>query len=235
MAAEKGNASGPEMVLWMPLALRLQHGVLVLSVLFLCLSGFVLHFHQSAVAAFFIRLEGGFAARGIIHRIAGIGMAVVVMWHFVYVVFTEEGHRQLMKLVPATKDLRDFAAQVRMNFGQDVAAPELDRFGFREKFQYWAVAFLTIMMIATGILLWFGSETMALFPKFVIDIIRIFHGSEATFAFVAIFLWHIYNVHASPGRVTLPGTALTGVVPLEAVRKLHPVEFERLRKEREQP
>lgn len=228
MTAPPADARAGDRLLWVPLILRLQHGLLVLSVLFLCLTGFALHFHENAVAQWIIALEGGFAARGLIHRVAAIAMVAVVLWHFVYVVFTDEGHSHLMRLLPRRKDWRDFLSQLRSNLSSGKGAPALDRYSFHEKFQYWAVAALTIAMILTGILLWFGSETMALFPKFIIDLIRILHGYEATFAFVALFLWHIYNVHASPGRVTDHATAFDGYVDAEKVRRLRPGEIDRM-------
>lgn len=235
MVPQKAQSADSANVVWIPLMLRLQHGLLILSVLFLCVSGFALHFHDSRIGAWFIGLEGGFTARGMIHRVAALGLTAVLAWHFVYVVFTDAGHRELMRLLPRAKDLRDFVSQLKMNLGLASAAPSLDRYGYREKFQYWSVAILTIMMIATGFLLWFGSEAMRLFPKFVLDLIRIFHGSEATFALVAIFLWHVYNVHLAPGRVTGWETAITGRVALESVKRRHPAELERILKERNQP
>ena len=38
---------------------------------------------------------------------------------------------------------------------------------------------------------------MRLFPKYVFDIFVAIHSYEAILAFLAIIIWHMYNVHLS--------------------------------------
>ena len=65
-------------------------------------------------------------------------------------------------------------------------------------------------MIASGFFLWATNLSFRLFPLWVYDIFKIIHSYEAILAFLAIIIWHLYNVHLTPdvfpmSRVWLDG------------------------------
>ncbi|HDL78398.1 MAG TPA: hypothetical protein ENH09_02360, partial [Bacteroidetes bacterium] len=105
----------PKEIQRMSLSLRIQHIVLLTSMIILSLTGLALKFHDNWFAHFVMQIEGGFEARGIIHRIFAVILILVGIYHSFYVLFSDEGHRDLMKLVPKLKDLKDFFRYWRRN------------------------------------------------------------------------------------------------------------------------
>jgi cytochrome b subunit of formate dehydrogenase len=47
--------------------------------------------------------------------------------------------------------------------------PRFDRFTYYEKFDYWAVYWGMIIMVGSGLLLWFEDVTLSVFPKYMLD------------------------------------------------------------------
>ena len=83
-------------------------------------------------------------------------------------------------------------------------------------------------MLATGAALWFQVHATILFPRWVLDIIRVIHGFEAILAFLAIIIWHMYNVHLNPEVFPMNRVWLDGRMSLELFRHHHRLEFDRL-------
>ena len=76
--------------------------------------------------------------------------------------------------------------------------PQFDRFNFIEKFEYLALAWGSVVMIATGLVLWFQDQAMVMLPKWTLDVAKVIHSYEALLAFLAIIIWHFYHVHLNP-------------------------------------
>lgn len=207
---------------------RIQHLVLMLCVLLLIVTGLSLRFADTWLGRAVIALEGGMETRGILHRTAAVGLMLLWVYHALYVVFTERGHGQLMAILPRAQDFRDLLEVMKRNLGLRSSPPRFGRFDFRQKFQYWAVAFGVWSMVLTGLVLWFETESMAVLPKWILDLTQIVHGSEGLLIFVVLFLWHLYDAHLRPGVFPMDRTWLTGRLTREELKERHPMEYERL-------
>ena len=210
---------------------RVQHVILLLALIILSLTGLALKFHDSWFGAGMINLEGGIQARGVIHRIFAVVLIALVLYHAYFVVATERGHREFMRLKLAWKDLKDFFQVVRFNLKLSDRYPDFDRFNYLEKFQYFGVIFASAIMIVTGFVLWFENQSMAVLPKWVIDVTHVLHSYEGTLLFIILFVWHLYNVHLNPTVFPMDMTWLTGKISLRDLKKRHPLEYERTLKE----
>ena len=84
------------------------------------------------------------------------------------------------------------------------------------------------IMLATGAALWFPVQATILFPRWILDIIRVIHGFEAILAFLAIIIWHMYHVHLNPEVFPMSRIWLNGRMSLEFFRHHHRLEFDRL-------
>ena len=67
---------------------------------------------------------------------------------------------------------------------------------------------------------------MTVLPKWVMDIALIVHSWEAILAFLAIIIWHMYNVHLNPSVFPMSKVWLTGKISLHEFRENHPLEYE---------
>jgi len=51
----------------------------------------------------------------------------------------------------------------------------------------------TVVMIITGLALWFDNVVIQLLPKGVLDVVLVVHYWEAWLATLAILVWHMYS------------------------------------------
>lgn len=207
---------------------RLQHFILLTSMIMLLLTGLVLKFHNNAFSVWLIKLEGGILIRGLIHRTFAIILILLSLYHIAWTNFTDEGHRELMAITPGRRDVSDLFQKISYNLGLSNNQPKFGKYDYLQKFQYWGVVAGTILMIFTGFILWFANQSMAILPKWVIDLTLIIHGWDGVLIFVLLFLFHLYNVHLNPEVFPMSKTWLDGKISIERLKQDHLLEYERL-------
>lgn len=210
------------------LLFRLQHMGLFTGVIILIITGLPLKYPDSALAAWFFPLVGGVTASGVIHRIGAALLIAVGTFHMYYITATREGRREFLHLLPKPKDFADVFKNVMYFFGFSRTGPKFARYSYIEKFDYWAVYWGMVVMIGSGLMLWFHEQTMAWVPKIYLDVAREAHSDEALLATLAIVVWHFYNVHFSPRRFPMSWTWLNGRISREEMIHEHPLEYEQI-------
>jgi len=139
-----------------------------------------------------------------------------------------EGRRNFWELLPRPKDVTDFFQMLRYFLGKSDEKPRFGRFSYVEKFDYWAVYWGMVIMIGSGLILWFLETSLRFLPKFAADIAREAHSDEGLLATLAIIIWHFYNVHLNPENFPMNWTMFTGKLSEEEMRRHHPLEHEEL-------
>jgi cytochrome b subunit of formate dehydrogenase len=243
--------TGREDIERLPRILRWQHGAMVLLFALLVLTGLPMLLEISPGMKSFMSRWELFQIRGWVHRIAGSGLLALSLAHLAYLLFSDHGHRELKSMIPGMQDARDavgtFAYQAgivrlirRAGSGRSLlrrwkrwlprSHPRYGRYSFVEKLEYIAVVWGSFLMILTGLMLWFEEATMALFPMRAFNIVRVVHSYEAILAFLAIIVWHMYQVHLRPGAFPMSKVWLDGRISLEELRRDHPLEYEELKR-----
>jgi cytochrome b subunit of formate dehydrogenase len=212
---------------------RVQHIILFTSLIVLGITGLSLMFHDNWFAALIIRLEGGVETRGTIHRLAATVLICVSIYHVFYVLLTESAHKEFMKLKPKGKDFRDFYQMIKFDLGKSDEAPEFEKFDYKQKFQYGGVVVGLAIMIFTGFILWFETLSMAIMPKWVIDVTFVVHGYEGLWAFMVLFVWHMYNVHFNPTVFPMDKSWITGKISMTDLKEKHPLEYQEIVEKRQ--
>jgi len=207
---------------------RAQHWVLLVSCLILIITGLPLKFHEARISQLFFDLVGGVGTSTLIHRIGAVGLMAVGGYHLFYLVAFREGRRNFLKLLPVPQDVRDFFQMVRYFLGWSEEKPRFGRFSYVEKFDYWAVYWGMVIMIGSGLILWFLETSLRFLPKFAADIAREAHSDEGLLATLAIIIWHFYNVHLNPEHFPMNRTFLTGRISEDEMQGHHPLEYEEL-------
>jgi len=210
---------------------RLQHATMAISFIVLVITGFMLRFPDAWWVVGLRNLNSHiFELRSLLHRIAGVVMLLAGFWHLAYVVFTHRGRQLVCDLWPRLADMTDAIGVLRYNLGLAKSKPRFGRFSYIEKAEYWALIWGSIIMTATGFLLWFDETTMGLFTKLGFDISRVIHYYEAILATLAIIVWHFYAVIFNPDVYPMNLSWLTGYLSEEEMAEEHPAELERLRR-----
>jgi cytochrome b subunit of formate dehydrogenase len=208
-----------------------QHTLLMVSFILLVISGFSLRFSEAWITRLFFGWEGGFALRGVIHRVAAVVMILTTIWHIIYL-FTTRGKMFLKDMMPKPSDLKDFLQRMWYNLGKGEKSPRFKRFGYIEKAEYWALIWGNVVMIITGLLLWFDNVVVQFLPKGFLDVSLIIHYYEAILATLAIFVWHMYSTVFNPHIYLMNPSWLTGKMPRDMYEYEHPdAEIEEIKEE----
>jgi cytochrome b subunit of formate dehydrogenase/nitrate/TMAO reductase-like tetraheme cytochrome c subunit len=232
----KHEPHGHSLYLRMTVNERVQHILLAVSFILLVITGFMLRFPD----AWWVRhireiSENAFEMRSLLHRIAAVVMVFVSLYHVYYVSFTARGRQLIKDLFPVYKDLKDAIGIAKFNLGISKIKPKLDRFSYVEKAEYWALIWGTIVMTATGIIMWFDNTFMGIFTKLGWDIARTIHYYEAWLAFLSIVVWHFYFVIFNPDVYPMSVAWFKGTITEEEMAEEHPLELERLKEGKEIP
>ncbi len=199
----------------------LQHAVLAISFSVLVLSGFALRFYDAWWAHLIFGHSGGAHVRGLIHRIAAGVMVFGSFWHLGFLM-TNKGRIFLKDMAPGLEDAKQALGMFKYNLGMTNKVPEMRRFSFVEKAEYWALIWGTVVMVITGASLWFERYIVQYTGKEIVDILHVIHYYEAWLAFLAILVWHMYGVIFNPHAYPMNPSWLTGKMPKEMFEHEHP-------------
>jgi cytochrome b subunit of formate dehydrogenase len=211
----------PRTVLRMNLAQRLQHLGLAVSFIVLGITGFALKFPDSWLS----RLLGSDETiRRMSHRVAALVMIALGLYHIFYVLLTRPGRQMVKDLLPRMQDLKDVFVNAVHLLSNDRPKAKFGRFGYPEKAEYWAVVWGTIIMGATGFMIWFPVEVTRFLPRWVVDVATTVHYYEAILACLAIVVWHFYHVIFDPEVYPLNWAVWDGRVSEEWYHHEHPLD-----------
>jgi formate dehydrogenase subunit gamma len=232
---EEGERKKKEEILYTRLTLnqRVQHIILMISVIILILTGLPIKFHDSAWAKFFFPALGGIETTRLWHRIGAVGLIGIALYHLLYLGLSKEGRETFRELLPRRKDIKDVWMMVNFLLGRSNERPRLGKFTYIEKFDYWAVYWGMVIMVGSGLILWFVNYALKIFPKFVADIATEAHSDEALLATLAIIIWHLYNAHLNPDKFPMNKSWLNGKISEEEMKKEHYLEWLKIQEKKE--
>lgn len=196
-------------IMRMNLAQRWQHAVLALSFIALAVTGFALKWPDSWLAKL---LGSSEPFRRWSHRVAGVILILAGIYHLIYLVVSKNGRKLVIDFLPVKKDLADIVGTVRWLVGLRKEKPQIGRFGYAEKMEYWAVIWGTIIMGVTGLVVWFKMEVTQWLPRWAVDVALTIHYYEAILACLAIIVWHFYHVMFDPDVYPLNLACVDGKV-----------------------
>jgi formate dehydrogenase subunit gamma len=206
---------------------RVQHGLLLITVTLLALTGLPQKYSSLEWARPMVELMGGIYVVRIIHRVSAAVLTLGVLYHVVYGLYHLLVKRAHFDMLPRLKDFRDFIGNIAYFLGLKRERPRFDRFNYIEKFEYWAVLWGMAVMAVTGLLMWFPVIATRLFPGIVVPSAKAMHSGEALLAISAVILWHMYNAHLSPRVFPFNRTIFTGRQSAHEMMSEHPLEYER--------
>jgi cytochrome b subunit of formate dehydrogenase len=205
---------------------RAQHLVMLVSFLVLTLTGLPQKFIylNSRYLDDAIDLMGGIEGVRIIHRVAATVLMLVTVYHLLDVARRIYVRRARLTMLPGYRDALDALQAVRYNLGLAQQRPRMDRYTWEEKVEYWSLVWGTIVMIATGFMLWNPVATARFLPGEFIPAAQVVHGGEALLAILAVLVWHFYSVHLRHFNRSM----FTGELSEHVMHEEHPLELERI-------
>ena len=232
------------------IAERIQHWTLAASFITLALTGFALKYTWNIPG---LAAQQGALWRGLLHRGAAVVFIALAVYHVGYMTLTRRGRLNLRALVPRIRSIRDVACRcaacfrlgppsipdwrdliqtVKYNLGLASTRPAMGRFTYAEKMEYFALLWGSVIMIITGLILWFEVPFLNRFKYWVFDLATVVHFFEAVLATLAIIVWHFYFTIFNPHVFPLSKTMLTGKISREEMEREHALELNSLEVQR---
>jgi len=207
---------------------RIQHLILLVSILMLTLTGFPIKYSQSEGARFVVSLFGNFDNMFRVHLTAAVMMIFSAILHVIWLVKMFKNSGPKWSMVPTFKDVRDGYQHGLYLLGIRKERPQYGRYTYLEKFEYLAVIYGILLMGFSGFILWFPTISAIFMPRWVIEMFRIAHSNEAVVCFLAVVLGHFFWVHFNPDVFPSSLVWINGKIPKHHLREEHPLEYEQL-------
>jgi cytochrome b subunit of formate dehydrogenase len=210
----------PRILFRMTLAQRIQHLTLLTSFFTLVLTGFALRYPNSWLAVIFVNE----IVRSYIHRIAGVVLIGVSLYHVWYLITNPDGRQLLKDMLPDWKDVTDARDAFRFYLGYSDKRPMFGRFTYAEKMEYWALVWGMFVMATTGLMAWFKVGVGGRVPGWWVDVAITIHWYEAVLATLAIIVWHLYGVIFDPDAYPMNWAWFDGRMSIEHYEHEHPMD-----------
>jgi hypothetical protein len=201
------------------------HILVITSFLGLSLTGLPLKFSDQAWALALMKLWGGSANAGLIHRVcAGItfvyfGSALGMSIHFLFIRKDLKGNFIQRLFGPDSlcfnlRDLQDVVGMVKWFFFKG-PKPTFDRWTYWEKFDFVAVFWGMFAIGGSGLMLWFPEFFGMFLPGWAFNVATIVHSDEALLATGFIFSVHFFNTHGRPEKFPMDFVIFNGQISKE--------------------
>jgi len=204
-----------------PLARRIEHLTMLLSFTTLGLTGLPQKFSSAPLSIAFVNILGGIENLRAIHHFAAIVMMLGTAWHILVFGYMAYVRRTRLSMLPSLQDIKDGWQALMYNLGFAKTFPQMGRYTFEEKMEYWAFVWGAMVMGATGFMMWNPISTVKFLPGEVIPAAKAAHGGEALLAVLAIIIWHMYSVHIKRFNKSM----FTGKMSESDMLHEHPLEL----------
>ena len=204
-----------------PLARRIEHIVMLSTFIILGLTGLPQKFSTSPISIAFVGFIGGIENLRLIHHTAAIVMMLGTIWHILFFGYMAFVVRTRLSMLPSLQDVKDGWQALMYNIGFGKSYPQMGRYTFEEKLEYWAFVWGVIVMGTTGFIMWNPITTVHFLPGEVIPAAKTAHGWEAVLAILAIIIWHMYGVHIRRFNKSM----FTGKMSEDVMLHEHPLEL----------
>ncbi len=211
--------------------LRAQHMLMVTSFVTCVVTGMPLKYPDWKWMQVIVDLMGGVEATRILHRVGAVVMTADFLWHLIDMLvrfFRARMRFWQIELLPTWRDFREFFRSVGSYLGL-CERPRFGRLNYVNKFDYWAVFWGMAIMVGSGVVMWFPELAGRFLPTRWIVATMIAHSDEGLLAFLAIVIWHIFNVHLHPRTFPMSWVWLTGTMTAEEMKHEYPEEYERIK------
>jgi cytochrome b subunit of formate dehydrogenase len=216
-------------------AQRIFHLLLLLAFFNQAASGLARMYIETDWGRFLASIFGGYQGSLIVHKWAGIFMLGLFAAHVIYVLANIQWRRFPKSvygsdsMLPRLEDIGQALQHVLWFLGKS-KAPQFDRWGYWEKFDYWAVFWGMVVLGVTGLILFDSVFSTYYIPGWGINIALWIHRIEAILAMAHVFIIHFFIGHLRRHSFPMDLAMFEGSVDLEKTSHEKPAWIERVEK-----
>jgi formate dehydrogenase gamma subunit len=220
-----GTVIQEEQVKRFSLARIVEHWAHVLTFGVLVCTGLSQKFYSLDISQWFILRLGGIDSVRLIHRFAGVLVSLGVITHLTIAAIGIIYLKWQPSMVITKKDFTDVVHNIRYYLGLENSPTRGGRYTYKQKFEYWGILTGVLLMMLTGVILWFPVTMTTFLPGEIIPAAKVLHTNEAFVVFLIIAIWHVYNAIFSPEVFPLDTSIFTGYLSKERMLREHPDEL----------
>jgi formate dehydrogenase gamma subunit len=207
-----------------PLSERWEHALFLLTFGVLLLTGLPQKYRAAEWSQYLLSTPERLEFIQTIHHIAALILLAETIYHLGRGLIRLSQRRLNGAMLPTWQDVRDAFAMLRYLLFLDRKKPSFGKFSFEQKFTYWFFIFGTLIMIGSGLVIWFPVIFTRILPGGIIPAAKLAHSAEAIAAAIFVLMWHSYHVHVE--RLNL--SIFTGRLSEREMHEYHQREYERL-------
>lgn len=204
---------------------RIEHIIVMVTFIVLSVTGLAQRYSTTGWGEWVISGLGGIGYTRLIHRAFGVMFTLSALYHIGYVVYIYFVKHRKLTMVPTFNDFRGVVGTLKYSLGLIDKPPQFGRYDYRQKFEYWGVAFGGMVIIVTGYFLIFPEAVARILPGQIVAAAMELHGFEATLAALTIVIWHLYDVMVRPDIFPADTTMFTGRISTERMLEEHALEY----------
>lgn len=213
---------------------RIFHFFLMLSFVTLGATGLARLYMNTDWGRWLGRLFGGYESCLVIHIYAGIFMICGFVIHVLYLLtlFDWKTFPKSLwgpdSMLPRVKDIKDFIHHIGWFIGfRDL--PRFDRWGYWEKFDYWAVFWGMVIMGVTGLMMAYPFFATRYMPGWGLNVALWIHRIEGLLAMAHVFIIHFFIAHLRRHNFPMDRTMFEGSADIKVVESEKPAWMKRLK------
>lgn len=204
-----------------------EHWIAMLTFGTLVATGLAQSFFSLDISRWIVMKLGGIDNIRLLHRSTGVVFAIATLSHVVIAATGVILRRWQPAMVINKSDFTDAIHNIRYYLSMETSPARCDRYSYKQKFEYWGILTGSLLMMVTGLVLWFPVLVTRFFPGELIPVAKALHSNEALVIVLLIAVWHIYNSIFSPEVFPLDTSIFTGYISRERMIREHPLELAR--------
>jgi formate dehydrogenase subunit gamma len=207
---------------------RLQHAAMIALFAVLLVTGLPQKWPYADLSRWLVEAMGGIFVVRWLHRVAGIAFAAFTVAHLAVAVGGIALGRMKPTMLLTRRDFRDTVENLQYYLGKRPEPPKFGRYDYRQKFEYWGLVFGSLIMVASGFILYFPIAVSRLLPAELIPAAKVMHSNEAMLALLIVLIWHMYGAHLNPDVFPFDTSIFTGKISKHRLAHEHPLEYQEL-------
>jgi cytochrome b subunit of formate dehydrogenase len=217
---------------------RWTHLLATACVVGLTLTGLPLKFNRQPWIVSSMALFGGPDGVALLHRLFAIFLVGIGLFYGWYVLFLRGDRKQPLRkrisgpdsLLPTMRDAQQFVGMFRWFAGRG-PRPELDRWSYREKFDYWALVISVIAIAISGTFLWFPAFFARFLSGYWFNVAMVMHSFAGLMALGCTLMIHLFNTSLRKEGFPVNDVMFTGQLSEQELQDERAAQYARLTNE----